>query len=525
MLDESTKNISDDEISSLRHGIGSSLRNGTNPFDTEKTPPRTWYDTGHDMFFVLCLLGTVVLLIWPWIFFGIVWKMDGIPMAHSTAAENHPKDTLYFVTFISGIISFLIGKLFARAVTSFAQKYLVHKDVAILSMSFFITLKGHGLNPKFLKRNIPLFLVLLLYFGIFFAVNPGIVALLTPIHYTRSVILNGSELNFASNDPDCIDWFERNTIPNYCDWEIYNGLEYTKCRVENQLLDVLDSGRGHILSSLPGNNISLTYNQLGATSGLHFLGSIRGLLPIGPNGVPAFNFLDAPSTSAFPNTATTPYPSYNYTLNLQGITTNVTCAYEADSPVAFYPISPGVFQYNGSCPSGQEVLTNTTFFVLQSNNLLGFWACLTAPGENLYTLYFHGANYYATAIGNIACKVSLIQPSEYNLTFSGKQGIFTTKLISSGTPIPAASPELGRNLVNSLGSVVWESHSSAVSNLLAESIITLGVKSFGLPPYNQSEGYLRLYEAMIQGMFDYEVRSIFWISSPLILLIRPHTSA
>jgi len=147
---------------------------------------------------------------------------------------------------------------------------------------------------------------------------------------------------------------------------------------------------------------------------------------------------------------------------------------------------------------------------------LGFWACLTAPGENLYTLYFHGANYYATAIGNITCKVSLIQPSEYNLTFSGKQGIFTTKLISSGTPIPAASPELGRNLVNSLGSVVWESHSSAVSNLLAESIITLGVKSFGLPPYNRSEGYLRLYEAMIQGMFDYEATYVRLIYSTAI---------
>jgi hypothetical protein len=44
------------------------------------------------------------------------------------------------------------------------------------------------------------------------------------------------------------------------------------------------------------------------------------------------------------------------------------------------------------------------------------------------------------------------------------------------------------------------------ANLVAESVITYGVKNFNLPPYNQNPEYLRLYEAMIQGILDYEVR-------------------
>jgi len=59
----------------------------------------------------------------------------------------------------------------------------------------------------------------------------------------------------------------------------------------------------------------------------------------------------------------------------------------------------------------------------------------------------------------------------------------------------------------SMGSILWEAQ-SLVSNLVAESIITLGVKSFSLPPSAPNETYLRLYEAMIQGIFDYEATYI-----------------
>jgi hypothetical protein len=43
------------------------------------------------------------------------------------------------------------------------------------------------------------------------------------------------------------------------------------------------------------------------------------------------------------------------------------------------------------------------------------------------------------------------------------------------------------------------------ANAVAESVITYGVKSFGLSPVSQDPQYLRLFEAMIQGMVEYQV--------------------
>jgi hypothetical protein len=46
-----------------------------------------------------------------------------------------------------------------------------------------------------------------------------------------------------------------------------------------------------ILSLLSNNTESFAFSQLGAKDGLHFFGPLRGVLPIGPNGVPAFDTL------------------------------------------------------------------------------------------------------------------------------------------------------------------------------------------------------------------------------------------
>jgi hypothetical protein len=62
-------------------------------------------------------------------------------------------------------------------------------------------------------------------------------------------------------------------------------------------------------------------------------------------------------------------------------------------------------------------------------------------------------------------------------------------------------------MMMSIGSIIWEAQSS-VSNMFAEAITTLGVKSFSLPPNEQAEGYMQLYDAMIQGILDYEATYI-----------------
>jgi len=130
------------------------------------------------------------------------------------------------------------------------------------------------------------------------------------------------------------------------------------------MVDVLEAGRGNvswkctspsqILGLHSNNSESLSFSQLGARDGLHFLGSIRGLLPIGPNGVPVFDTLK-PSPLSNPE-INGGIISYNYTLDHQGLAFNVSCRYEPTCNVvvtALVPNSSVALQYcnSASCAS------------------------------------------------------------------------------------------------------------------------------------------------------------------------------
>lgn len=112
------------------------------------------------------------------------------------------------------------------------------------------------------------------------------------------------------------------------------------------------------------------------------------------------------------------------------------------------------------------------------------------------------------------CYISSVgQPGIFD--FVAKEPILT----ASGT-----DTELLTRSVMALGSNFVQTQTMSATNSVAESIITFGVKYLGLKPYVKDPEYLRLYEAMMRGILDYEVRSSNYISSPLIHLIRPHTS-
>jgi hypothetical protein len=277
-----------------------------------------------------------------------------------------------------------------------------------------------------------------------------------------------------------------------------------------------------MLSLHLNNTVSISFTQLGGVDGLHLLGSLRGVLPIGPNGATAFDTVPA---SPFKDAMTAPDLFYDYTLELQGVFSNVTCAYTqnpASIPIRYSPRPKdrlSLWQYSGTCPPGQDILSHATYVVPPSNHSLAFWAC--KPGKDSYTLYIRGSGFYTTGIGNITCSVAPFQPALFPLTYTGKSGVFAVQ-----NPVfrsPNTHTELLTRSIMGLGDNIMESQNTQ-SNLLAESIISFGVKFFELKPYVQNEKYLRLYEAMIQGILDYEVRSIHCLSSPLMLLIRPHTS-
>ena len=260
------------------------------------------------------------------------------------------------------------------------------------------------------------------------------------------------------------------------------------------------------------------------------------MLPIGPNGIPAFDTL---LPSLFTKTAADSFLPYNYSLDLQGISNNVSCSYATDSPVSFgLPFAPitYVYQFNGTCPPGQDFLGTTAWSTIASGNTLGFWACETSTSGDAYNVYLRGIKNYNASIGNITCVIEPVQPAVYKLDYTGKSGVFNSTQTAVSTS-PGTSTELTRRAIGALGNVrdlfhlynsnltfvffqiVWQAQNQE-SNLVAESVFTFGIKDFNLPQYVPVDGYLRLYEAMIGGMIDYVVCYIAFLSTSFVHRFR-----
>ena len=266
--------------------------------------------------------------------------------------------------------------------------------------------------------------------------------------------------------------------------------------------------------------------------GLHILGSTRGMLPIGPNGIPAFDTLQP---SPFTKSAANSLLPYNYSLDLQGISNNVSCSYAQDSPVEFGLPDPSVtyvYQFNGTCPPGQDFLGTTTWATIASNNSLGFWACETSTSS--YNVYLRGITNYNVYIGNITCILEPVQPAIFKLDYMWEPGVFnsTQTAISTSSEI---STELIRRAVKVLGNVrdlfytlhnsnlifsfsfqiIWQSQSEEL-NLVADSVNIFGIRYFQLPLGAPDDGYLRLYEAMIGDIIDYLVCFVVFLLAPFV---------
>ena len=124
-----------------------------------------------------------------------------------------------------------------------------------------------------------------------------------------------------------------------------------------------------------------------------------------------------------------------------------------------------------------------------------------------------------------------MQPAVFKLDYTGPAGVFnstqTAISTSSGTSTELVRRAVGalgnvRNLFHSLDNsnlmlfqIVWQAQNEE-SNLIAESVITFGIKSLNLPQYVPVDGYLRLYEAMIGGIIDYEVCFVVFSLSPFV---------
>jgi hypothetical protein len=251
-------------------------------------------------------------------------------------------------------------------------------------------------------------------------------------------------------------------------------------------------------------------------------------LPIGPNGVSAFDTL-APSPLSKPEIAAGMI-SYDYTLNHQGLKSNVSCSYtQSQAPPFLFDnfgnINNTYYHVNCSDRGESDALINVPEFasVFSQNSTLLYWACQSAPnldGNSMasYTIYLMGMNLYEPKVGNITCTINSIQSPVYSVMYRSIEDIF------SATEANASSPIIFSTLINDalvgLGKLISDSQNFE-SNLFAETILNVGLKSFGLPadPDLPPPQYLSLYEQMIQGIIEYEVCPIYYFIPFLSLIV------
>jgi hypothetical protein len=254
-------------------------------------------------------------------------------------------------------------------------------------------------------------------------------------------------------------------------------------------------------SLVSGNTQVFTFSQL---NGMRFLGPMRGVFPIGPDGISNFNTLQSVSPSET-------QLGYNYSLELQGITGNVSCSYDTSTPIVL-AVDPTLDLpvFSATCPTG-EPLTNVTAYPIPANiSTLGAWICKADPSSTSYTLYLSGNGNYLGPVGSMTCSISDVQLATYNVTYytNGSQFVVPQNTFSvsnvSSTPVDRS--------VYTIYNTVGEAQ-AFLFNSLAESVISWRARNFGQgltldEQYAQNDTYLRLFEATIQGIIEYEVRFV-----------------
>ncbi|RXW15815.1 hypothetical protein EST38_g10038 [Candolleomyces aberdarensis] len=477
----------------------------------------------------ICLLfGILLMLFWPWTFFGIVNANDGIQMSLSLSdiVRRYPQRVGAVVTFIGTTNQFIMTFLLSQIIVRFGQELISLANVTVFDVSalsafrYMTVVWGIGQWKGLAKGNrrlaiLGLFLAAL---GASSLAPSGTAILITPGQFNKTAELRGREIDFTSDDPGCLEWLGRNGAQNRCDWMFWSGTSYTMCLGENQMMDVLDSGRANVLAALRINNETSSLNQLGGKGAIRFRGSAKGILPIGPNGVPAFNALKNSSNPFLDDALRRRImtESYNYTLNHQGFESDINCFYDDTSPIRYRNISnintTMVISSLGTCDPAaglQDVLQDVEEYpTLNRNNTMTYWACKQTPQsgslEPTYFVYLRGRMYYEKSIGNITCRISPMRAQEYSVTYLSVPGYFTTSraLVEQSPRKPTFSRYIEGGLVG-LGNVFWEGQNWS-ANLVAEAVFSLGAKKSNFSTSERNPIYPKMYEAMIQGMLEYE---------------------
>jgi hypothetical protein len=105
----------------------------------------------------------------------------------------------------------------------------------------------------------------------------------------------------------------------------------------------------------------------------------------------------------------------------------------------------------------------------------------------------------------LTCTAS-IQPAILPVTYDSYFGAFRSYDVIE-TP-PTTFSGFIDQAVGELGTLIADAQTQQL-NLVADSVTALGVRYFGLLADGQQAEYLPLYEAMLQGILEYEVSRYF----------------
>jgi hypothetical protein len=178
---------------------------------------------------MLLLAGIVFMLVWPWIFWGVVWSHDGIQMNEHIAevVMDNPQGTTFFITLLGNIASMIVSTVFSSAVIRFSQELVERKGVTVFDVSMLSAFRYQRwpwgmkeLNRPFVRTRWLRMVLIVGCIAAFGFIPSSVTSLITPVLFNRMADLKGTELDFSSIDTDCLDWFMANPIPNNCDWQV-----------------------------------------------------------------------------------------------------------------------------------------------------------------------------------------------------------------------------------------------------------------------------------------------------------------
>ena len=177
------------------------------------------------------LAGIVFMLVWPWIFWVVVWSHHdrGIEMSKHVAkvVMDNPHGTTFFATFLGNVASVIVSALFSSAIIRLSQEWVERKGVTVFDVSMLSAFRYQrwpwrmrDLNGPFVRTRWLRMVLIVGCIAAFGFVPSSVTSLITPVQFNRRASLDGAELDLSSNDTGCLDWLTANPMNNICDWKV-----------------------------------------------------------------------------------------------------------------------------------------------------------------------------------------------------------------------------------------------------------------------------------------------------------------